>query len=405
MSTAGYDEKTWRRHVLGLALLTCLVGTIYAFVTPAGLPYDEPSHWATVRYYADHGRMPVLGDDLVTYEAQMGPIAYVLDAGIVRAADIVGLGDETAFRLVRLFGVLQLAALVVVAGALITRFISRSLILVGALAVIALNPMLLTMSASVQNDSLALLLGVSVLLLALALLRDRPRTALTLGLGALAGFAVLTKLTNWVVVAVVAGWLAWVHGRRAVAPVAAFLGGTLAVSGWWFARNVVLYGDPTAASAAERTGVAFDRYRLTRVDDVGHVVQQVVTYLWLPTEYLRNSIGAPTVLKAALVAITVVAAVLGVLRLGKVDRSGLPLIVGTACLSSATWLVTYLGYQAVAPRVAYLALPFWLCHFALAASRLPQRAGVATVAVLVAGLNIWTIVELAQLNPPEYISL
>jgi hypothetical protein len=30
-----------------------------------------------VQYYAEHGRMPVLGDDLVTYEAQMGPVAYV----------------------------------------------------------------------------------------------------------------------------------------------------------------------------------------------------------------------------------------------------------------------------------------------------------------------------------------
>ena len=121
VSTAGYDQTTWRRYLLGLALLTCLVGTIYAFVTPAGLPYDEPSHWATVQYYVDHGRMPVLGDEGVSYEAQMGPVAYVADAVIVRVADALGLGAETAFRLVRLFGVLQLAALVVVLGALMAR--------------------------------------------------------------------------------------------------------------------------------------------------------------------------------------------------------------------------------------------------------------------------------------------
>ena len=113
-STLGDDVVTWRRLTIGLALMTCLVGTVYAFVTPAGLPYDEPSHWATVQYYADHGRMPVLGDKGVTYEAQMGPVAYVADAVIVRIADTLGFGAETAFRLVRLFGVLQLAALVVV---------------------------------------------------------------------------------------------------------------------------------------------------------------------------------------------------------------------------------------------------------------------------------------------------
>ena len=122
---------------------------------------------------------------------------------------------------------------------------------------------------------------------------------------------VLTKLTDWVVVVVVASWLAWVHGRCAVAPVAAFLCGALAVSGWWFVRNVMLYGDPTAASAVERTGVSFDRYRLARPGDLGHIVQQVVTYLWLPTEYLRNLISAPTVLKATLLVITVTGAALG----------------------------------------------------------------------------------------------
>ena len=121
----GDDLVTWRRLTIGLALPTCLVGTIYAFVIPAGLPYDEPSHWATVQYYADHGRMPVLGDKQVTYEAQMGPVAYVADAVIVRLADALGFGAETAFRLVRLFGVLQLAALVLVSGALIARVVSR----------------------------------------------------------------------------------------------------------------------------------------------------------------------------------------------------------------------------------------------------------------------------------------
>src|SRR6187551_856726 len=59
-STLDDDVVTWRRLTIGLALMTCLVGTVYAFVTPAGLPYDEPSHWATVQYYADHGRLPVL---------------------------------------------------------------------------------------------------------------------------------------------------------------------------------------------------------------------------------------------------------------------------------------------------------------------------------------------------------
>jgi len=403
VSTADYDEATWRRYLLGLAVATCLVGTIYAFVTPAGLPYDEPSHWATVQYYAAHGRMPALGDEGVSYEAQMGPVAYVADAVIVRMADALGLSAEVAFHLVRLFGVVQLAALVVVLGALMARVVSKSPALLAALAVIALNPMLLTMSASVQNDSLALLLGVLALFLALVLLRDRPRSSVALALGCLAGVGMLTKLTNWVAVVGVAGWLVWVHRRHALAPVAAFLSGAVAVCGWWFVRNIVLYGDPTAASGVERTGVSFDRYHLTRPSELGHIVQQIVTYLWLPTEYLRNFISAPTMLKGALLIITVVCASLGAARVGTVNRTPLLLLAGTALLSVVTWLTTYLTYQSVAPRVAYLALPIWVCLIALSIGRLPRNVAFATSIALMAALNAWCIVEIGTLSAPTFL--
>ena len=195
----------------------------------------------------------------------MGPVAYVADAVIVRIADALGLGAETAFRLVRLFGVLQLAALVVVLGALMARVVSTSPASLAALTIIALNPMLLTMSASVQNDSLALLLGAIVLILALALARRSSSTRRR----------ALHRRSRG------RGGVDQAHGlgrRRRASPVGScgstgagrshlllrFSVRTLAVCGWWFVRNVVLYGDPTAASAVERTGVSFDRYRLAQ---------------------------------------------------------------------------------------------------------------------------------------------
>lgn len=398
------DAMTWRRWTLALAVMTCIAGAAYAFVTTSGLPYDEPSHWATVQYYEHHGRMPVLGDKGVTYEGQMGPVAYVVDAGIVRIADALGLSAETGFRLVRLFGVLQLAALVLVLGALMRRVISESLAALAALAVVALNPMLLTMSASVQNDSLALLLGVLVLLLTLAMLGERIRPWAALLIGGLAGMAMLTKLSDWVVVVVVAGWLAWVHRRNALTPLAAFLIGALAVSGWWFVRNLALYGDLTAASAVRRTGVSFDRYHVAGPGDLGHIASQMVTYLWLPTEYLRNLISAPSPLKGVLLILTVAGAIFGV-RLGRAGHRGFVLLAGTAVLSVVTWVVTFLAYQAVAPRVAYLALPFWVILLALAASRLPERILVPSASLLVVALNVWAIVEIENVNAPKFLNL
>ena len=38
-------------------------------IVPPGTPYDEPSHFGTVQYYATMHRMPVLGQPGVSYEA------------------------------------------------------------------------------------------------------------------------------------------------------------------------------------------------------------------------------------------------------------------------------------------------------------------------------------------------
>ena len=263
--------------------------------------------------------------------------------------------------------------------------------------------MLLTMSASVQNDSLALLLGAIVLILAFVLLDDSPRPRRGVALGGLAGLAVLTKLTDWVVVAGVTGWLVWVHGRRALTTVVAFLGATLAVSvGGSCATSLSTVTRPQRQRSHE-PACRSTATGLLSPGDLGHIVQQIVTYLWLPTEYLRNLISAPTVLKAVLLVITVTAAALGAARLGSASRFGLLLVGGTAFLSLVTWLVTYLAYQSVAPRVAYLALPLWVCLLGLAASRLPSRMAVATVVVLVAALNTWTVRDCAA-KRPQFIS-
>src|SRR5580704_6713329 len=114
------------RPSVAVSLLTLLVGAVYVWVVSPGLPYDEPSHWSTVLFYADHWSLPVLGHPGVTYEAQMGPVAYVVDAIVVRSARTVGLSVDTAFRLVRLLGVVELAGAVLLVAALTKRLIRSS---------------------------------------------------------------------------------------------------------------------------------------------------------------------------------------------------------------------------------------------------------------------------------------
>jgi 4-amino-4-deoxy-L-arabinose transferase-like glycosyltransferase len=394
-----------RSSTLILAGAAFVLGAAYAWIVNPGLPYDEPSHWSTVLYYADHQQLPVLGDPGVTYEAQMGPVAYVIDAFVVHLARNAGLSASAAFHLVRLVGAAELCAAVVLVGMLMRRLLGRSWSSAGAVAIFALNPMLLTMSSSVQNDTLALVLGLLALELALGRLSDRPTFCSGFLVGAVAGVAVLTKLTAWAAVVAVAAWLIWRHRRGALQPLTVFIVAVVAVSGWWFTRNIVLYGDPTAAAGVQRSGVSFPPYHLDGASGVAHILEQLVTYLWLPTEYVRNLISAPTALQAALFVATAAVLVGALIRRHSWRMVPCWLIVSTAILSIASWLVTYLVYQAVAPRVAYLFLPLWIGLVASALAHLPRRATLLGVTLLLVCLNAWTLYELARVQSPEFIRL
>jgi 4-amino-4-deoxy-L-arabinose transferase-like glycosyltransferase len=393
-----------RSATLILAGLTLGMGSIYAWVVKPGLPYDEPSHWSTVLFYVHHGRMPVLGRPGVTYEAQMGPVAYVVDAVIVRVSEAAGASQNTAFHLVRFAGVAELALAVAVLCALTRRLAGHSWAWVAAVAVLALNPMLLTMSSSVQNDTLALALGLLALELALGRLGDRPTIRSSLLVGAIAGLAVVTKLSAWAAVAAIAAWLVWRHRRAALRPLVAFLVAAVAVSGWWFVRNVELYGDPTAASAVDRTGVSFAPYHVQGASGVAHIFEELVTYLWLPTEYVRNLIAAPTVLKGALLIVSVAVLVAGIDRARRWQSPARGLLLAVAVLSVGAWVVTDLAYQSVAPRVAYLAIPVWAGLVALTLVRLPTRLAIAVTMLTLVSLNAWTLYELARVRTPSFLA-
>jgi D-alanyl-D-alanine carboxypeptidase (penicillin-binding protein 5/6) len=393
-----------RSATLILAVLTLVLGSLYAWVVKPGLPYDEPSHWSTVLFYVHHQRLPVLGRPGVTYEAQMGPVAYVVGAIVVRLSEAAGASENTAFHLVRLAGVAELALAVAVLAALTRRLAGRSWACVAAVSILALNPMLLTMSSSVQNDTLALALGLLALELALGRLGDRPTIRSSLLVGAVAGLAVLTKLTAWAAVAAIAAWLVWRHRRAAFRPLVAFVVAAVAVSGWWFVRNVELYGDPTGASGVNRTGVSFVRYHAHGASGVAHIFEELVTYLWLPTEYVRNLIAAPTILKGALLIVSVAVLIVGIGGARRWQTSARGLLLAVAVLSVGAWLVTDLAYQSVAPRVAYLAIPVWAGLVALTLMRLPPRLAVAATMLTVVSLNAWTLYELARVRAPSFLA-
>lgn len=322
-------------------------GCAYAVVMPAGLPYDEPSHWSTVQYIAANWRLPVLGDPGVTYEAQQAPLYYLM------AAPISSLPN--GFLMVRLFGVVGHGLVVLLTWIVIRRVLPEegAAWLAGA-GFIALNPVLIAIAGTVQNDTWALVFGVWAMTIAARGTGQANGPWSDVLLGAVMGAAILTKLSMVPVFIGVCIWLVW--RRRFLATLKVVLAAAL-VSGWWFVRNMVLYGDLTGQSAVARTGVTFPHAELS----AKYIAQSVLAYLTVPTEYVRNVIAAPNFVDGlALFTGLAIAAGLVVLVLRarrNADPPTLWMVAVVGLISTTAWLLQVLFVQPVAFRTAYGVLP------------------------------------------------
>jgi hypothetical protein len=141
-----------------------------------------------------------------------------------------------------------------------------------AAALVAFNPQFLFVSALITNDALLTALSAALLWLAV---RGDGRGAIgdrswlnwrAVALGAILGLALITKQSAILLlpVAVLGGvshtgpFLPWL--RRSATSVCCMLAVALAICGWWYLRNLRLYGDPfgLAVFQAEFITQAFD---------------------------------------------------------------------------------------------------------------------------------------------------
>jgi hypothetical protein len=125
-----------------------------------------------------------------------------------------------------------------------------------ALAVVAFWPQFAYLSGTLNNDNLLFFLSAVVLHLLLRLQRDGPGNRRAVWLGLATGAALLTKVSALFLVFPVA--LVFLTERRLwrALPMATIM--VVAVAGWWYGRNVVLYGDPTNVQAMLQTWQAED---------------------------------------------------------------------------------------------------------------------------------------------------
>jgi hypothetical protein len=158
---------------------------------------------------------------------------------------------------------------------------------------------------------------------------------------------------------------------------------------------------------------------------VWHVFENLLTYLWLPTEYYRSVIRAPLALRGIVLLVTIGVGLLIVFRLvqvrsaagqvrGRVREGDGPtsawtLVALTGILAVVGWVVLFTHVSGVVGRMAYLVWPLWIGMIAIVAGMVTtgRRAVpawlplVTTVAFLLA-VNGWVLASTFSLHPTPY---
>ncbi|NIV35266.1 MAG: hypothetical protein GWN58_39170, partial [Anaerolineae bacterium] len=262
---------------------------------------DEVGHFFTVKYIADYGQLPAPEKELSEkylygQEGTQPPLYYLGGALILRLSgvntedvwDYLHVNPHTtcgsphlvgnkgflahdparetfpwrdailALHLLRLYSTaLGLATVIGVYATARLCFPDRPTAAVVATALTALNPQFLFVSAGVNNDNLVVPLCVWSLYLMLRAIRRGPTPVTSALCGLLIGAAALAKLGGLLLLPLaclailLAVWL-----RRPSTPTIRSLPSVmghwtlivlpvLAVAGWWYARNALLYADPT----------------------------------------------------------------------------------------------------------------------------------------------------------------
>jgi hypothetical protein len=289
------------KHWIGagpIILVYLAFGLYCGLIVPSFENLDEIEHFEVVRYITGTGQLPVHGRPeagIYRYrqEASQPPLYHMLSAGLVRLLGLkvddttaswplnpwVACGPGAAslydnrtvlyhnhnqekppwqgtlltLHSLRVWSTLLQSVTVAGTFALARRaFPQRPEVGPVAAALVAFNPQFLLVASAVNNDNLVTPLVTLGLCLLLRIWQDGVSVQRAVALGALIGFAGLSKLSGWALLGLVGlVTLAMVVRSKSVQrrfvltavliPVVA-----LFITSWWFWRNWRLYGDPTA---------------------------------------------------------------------------------------------------------------------------------------------------------------
>jgi 4-amino-4-deoxy-L-arabinose transferase-like glycosyltransferase len=292
-SASGTSRLEWKA-IVPLLVAFIILAIAYSVTNPLHEATDELRHYRFVRTIATTGQLPVQGQELCRSQSHHPPLYYALGAlatfWIDTGRDLCDTPPENPFWAYRYWevgrdnknqflhgqdetfpwngealGVQILRGINILLGAAVVwltwasgRVIwpDRPAIAIGAAALVAFNPMFLYMSGSINNDVIAAFSGSAILFACLYLLHDPGGLRLRWGLilGTLFGLALMSKsnlAVSIIFIELVISWAAWRKNQGWQWVIANLLIIAIAglIAGWWFLRNLSLYGDLTGFSA------------------------------------------------------------------------------------------------------------------------------------------------------------
>jgi hypothetical protein len=260
-------ERRWpsERFLPRLLLLALAVRLVWAISIPYDHAPDEKDHFKEVRVMHDYHRLPLFGkhgDTYVYVNPGTGSLRFPYTtfptAGYLFSALMMFLLPTTmvpGYLAARMGSVLAGVALVWVTARLAEELFPEDRFLrVAPPLLVAFVPQAVFISAYVNADSFSVFsLGAGMLALVVAVRRGWPARETALA-GAAMGLVALSKLNYWALMPVALMVLAlrlrgtprFVLGRLGL-----LFGVALMVSGWWFAHNILTYGDWNGAAATQ----------------------------------------------------------------------------------------------------------------------------------------------------------
>jgi hypothetical protein len=279
-----------------LTIILCayiVIAIVYGLVNPLFEAPDEPQHFMFINHLAGGHGLPVQGEGRSKEWAQEGsqpPLYYALAALVVAPLDTSNIDEllwfnphvnmgvplaegnknvyihtkaeafpfrraALAVHLVRLLSTLMGVGTILATYHIAQlAFSDEPWVALGAAAVTAFTPQFVFISSAVNNDNLVMLCASWAIWAMLRLWTREISWRDGILIGATIGCAALSKLSGAALVGALAltAGLVWFKGRdwRALLGMGATAGiVAAAIAGWWFVRNIVLYGDPTGLNA------------------------------------------------------------------------------------------------------------------------------------------------------------